>query len=336
LELDQEKETRLWAWMLFNSTLPTPRTKTLLERLNRENRPLSDLLPQLPAAAAALGLTQEETTLLRAAPATLPARPALRWNEPTYPARLQQLPVKLRPALLFYRGPIAALIQPIIYLPPADLDEEESERTREALSQLLGENLLPAAFQGSGPAALLLEEMADTEGQALLFARCGIDQLELTAEENALLDEGRLLILSPLPPTAAANPAWQSVLEQIAAGMSARLLLSNASQVPVAVSQPETPGLWLTPEPQGSLPANLHTAEDPAEISLWVNDLAVTTPAVTAAPAAAPSPVETDLPEAAPLPPLPPQETLRTLAGGGAIPEVLRQRILKGRPSNNE
>jgi len=221
-------ETQLWAWFLFSAGFAPQRAKTLLSAWDQRGLTLRDVLQALPAQAAALGLTPEEAAKLRP-PHELPEVAALRWNEPLYPLGLHQLPFKLRPALLFYTGELSLLMRPIIYLAPGPLDDETRELLQETVGILLGEKLLLAASRESPQAALLLEEMLASEGEALLFAKQGLAHLTLPAQEQALLQAERLLILSPLPPATPPNPAWDDVLQQVAVGAALRHVYSHAT-----------------------------------------------------------------------------------------------------------
>jgi len=314
-------EAALWAWFLFDSKLPPQRGKVLLEHWASEGRTLRTVLAALPGQAAALGLTPAEAALLRP-PAARPPVTALRWDDPLYPDGLRHLPLKVRPALLFYRGAVQALQRPVVYQPPAPLTALERETAHELIAQLLGEGFLPAAFQGSPQAELLLAEMADAEGETLLFARCGSGQLELAAVEAALLEAGRLLLVSPLPPTAAANPAWDSLLEQLAAAVAYRLILTAAPQMDALPADWHGRVLYIAAEPPATpCPPGIQFATEPGEVLFW---LAASVTEPSAPPAAEQA---YDLPTVD-LPPLAPEAALQTLEGQGRVPEVLRQRLL--------
>ncbi len=307
-------ETQLWAWFLFASGLPTSRAKHLLDGWQTTKRNLTDTLAALPGAATGLGLTAEETRILRP-PATLPPITALRWNEPLYPAGWRQLPLESRPALLFYRGDAQLLRRPLIYLQPVAIPPDERDIAQETLGLLLGESFLLAATHGSDQAALLLGEMADSEGELLLFARCGLEQLALTGREAALLAEQRLLLVSALPPATPGNPRWDTLLTQVEAAAALRCLVIGSAPQPAAPPWPPTPTLYVTAH--SPAPAAPATA-DPTEALLWL-----TAPEhLETAAAPAPPPPE---PEAKPAPL--PEETLRILAQGGHIPNILRERL---------
>ncbi len=306
-------ETQLWAWFLFASGLPTSRAKHLLDGWQSAKRNLADTLATLPGAATGLGLTAEEARILRP-PATLPPITALRWDEPLYPAGWRQLPLESRPALLFHRGDAHLLQRPLVYLQPVAIPPDERDIAHETLSLLLGEPFLVAATRGSDQAALLLEEMADSEGELLLFARCGQEQLTPTGREVALLAEQRLLLVSALPPAAPGNPRWDTLLTQVEAAAALRCLVIGSAPQPATPPWPPTPTLYVTA--QSPAPAAPATA-DPTEALLWL-----TAPEHLETPATAPPSPE---PEAEPAPP--PEETLRILAQGGHIPNILRERL---------
>ena len=311
-------ETQLWAWFLFASGLPTSRAKHLLDGWPTAKRNLTDTLAALPGAATGLGLTVEEARILRP-PATLPPITALRWNEPLYPAGLRRLPLDSRPALLFYRGDMRLLQRPLVYLQPVAIPPDEHDSAQETLGLLLGESFLVAATHGSAQATLLLEEMSHSEGEMLLFARCGLEQLTPTGREAALLAEHRLLLVSPLPPATPGNPRWDTLLTQVEAAAALRCLVIGSAPQPATPPWQLTPTLYVTAQsPAPAAPAT----SDPTEALLWLlGPEHLKTPAAIAAPA--PTPPE---PEAAPA--APPEETLRILEQGGHIPSILRERLL--------
>lgn len=320
------EETDLWAWFLFNAGLAPQRAKTLLDSWEQRSLTLRAVLDALPAQAVALGVTPEEAAKLRP-PRDLPAVAAARWNEPLYPLGLRQLPFKLRPALLFCAGELSLLMRPLIYLPPGQLDDATRELLQETVSLLLGENLLLAAFRESPQAALLLEEMTASEGEALLLAQQGLAQLTLPEQEERLLQAGRLLILSPLPPNAPPNPAWDDVLQQVAAGAAWRRVYSDAA----ALSKIEASAnaILLAASPTTRAPQGIRTVTNAAEAALWLTELSAAP--VNAAPSPSPataSPAFNLTVDPPTDPPPSPAEALRILEKGGRVPEILKKRLL--------
>jgi hypothetical protein len=318
-------ETQLWAWFLFHAGLAPQRAKTLLDHWDQRGLTLCAVLEALPAQADALGLMPDEAVKLHP-PRNLPEVAALRWNEPLYPLGLRQLPLKLRPALLFYTGELSLLMRPIIYLAPGPLDAETQELLQETVGILLGENLLLASFRESPQAALLLEEMTASEGEALLFAWQGLAQFTPPDQERALLQEGRLLILSPLPPASPLNPALDDILQQVAAGAAMRTVYSSAT----APEKTETGAnvLLLAAAPITRAPQGIRVVANAAEAALWLTEFpaapvstAQQMPATTAPPAFN---LAADLPIT---PPPSPDETLRVLEKGGRVPEALKKRL---------
>ncbi len=310
-------ETQVWGWLLFGGILPTSRAKALLESWLARGQSVREALAALPGAGAALGLSATEAQALRL-PSELPEVAALRWNEPIYPQSLLRMPVKQRPALLFHHGALHLLQRPIIYLPPAALSADEHDLLCEASAFLLGEAWLPAAAWGSAQAALLLEELQDSEGELLLLARCGLEHVVLTEKEQQLMVEGRLLILSALAPAAPPNPRWDEALAQVEMHLAQRCIFTGATPAPVV----DLPSLWLSAAP--AAPADpLPRTADPTALLMWLADIG--------APAAQPAPagLSDELSAPPPLPPLPPEEALRILAKGGNIPAVLRDRLLR-------
>jgi hypothetical protein len=325
------RETQLWYWFLFGEALSTQRSKELLIAWVEDDQTLEETLRGFPNAPQAKTLRPEERRRLRL-PDKLPAVSAVRWNEAPYPSGLHRLPLKLRPALLFTRGPAALLQRPIVYLPPAALSEEAQEPVREALSLLLGESLLPAAVHGSDQAALLVQEMAHAEGEALLFVRAGLPQITPTEEEAILIKQERLLLVSPLPPETPANPRWDSVLLQVEASSATHCILTGESPTLPAADGRQPPTAWLTTEErsQQKKPASA-TALSPADLLVWLTSQESTSPkekAETSQPSLteAARPLGADTPTD---PPPSPEETLDILKRGGEVPAVLRKRLLK-------
>lgn len=315
-----DNETQLWAWFLFSAGIAPQRAKMLLSEWEQRDLTLRAVLDKLPAQAGALGLTPDEAAKLRP-PSDLPDVTAVRWNEAHYPLGLRQLPFKMRPALLFYTGELSLLLRPIIYLTPGPLDDESQELFQETVGILLGENLLLAAFRESPQAVLLLEEMAASEGEVLLFAKQGLAQLVLPEQEQALLQAGRLLILSPLPPTASPNPAWDDVLQQVAAGAALRKVYSSATTLPTDPDAANSTLLLAASAPPRT-PPGIHIAGTAIEALMWLTEL-------PAAPVNAP-PSSSFTSEPLPGPSPTPAEALRILEKGGRVPEALKKRLFGG------
>jgi hypothetical protein len=317
-------ETQLWAWFLFSAGLVPQRAKTLLSAWDQRGLTLRAALEALPAQANALGLTPEEVAKLRP-PHELPAIDALRWNESLYPLGLHQLPFKLRPALLFYSGDLSLLMRPIIYLAPGPLDDETRELLQETVGILLGENLLLAAFRESPQAALLLEEMAASEGEVLLFAKQGLAQLTLPENEQALWQVQRLLILSPLPPNTPPNPAWDDVLQQVVAGAAMHSVYSHTTALEKI--EGNINAILLATSPGIHTPQGIRVVTNAVEAALWLTELPVTPANAGQQPAAAPS-APLGLTVELPIDPPPsPAEALRVLEQGGRVPEALKKRL---------
>jgi len=317
-------EAQLWTWFLFGGALPTARAKSLLYEWQQRGLTLAMALEQAASQAPKLGLTPEEALKMRP-PATVPEQTALTWNAPGYPAGLRLLPLKVRPALLFYLGAVDLFARPILYLPPVAIAPEAYDDLRETLSLLAGEYFLPAAFRNSAQAALLLEELETTEGELLLFARQGCERITLSATEQALLDAGRLLVVTPLPPTAESNPAWDSVLEQIAAATAGHCITTATTFEQVPGAAPATI-LLAAEDTTFSIPEGMQRADTPADVLTWLlemplPDMPVASPNVIAEPLG-------DFAMPLDLPPLAPADALRTLETGGRVPEILRKKLL--------
>ncbi|MGC9347910.1 MAG: hypothetical protein ACP5JG_07220 [Anaerolineae bacterium] len=337
--MEERRKTSRWAWFLFKSGLPTARAKQLLAEWSEQDLALEQVLKRLPAGAPKLGLTPTEAGQL-ASRGEMPVT-ALSWDDARYPQGLLSLPLKLRPALLFYDGEPTLLDRTIVYLPPAELaSEEDREIVRETISLVLGEHLLLGVYENSKQAMVLFEEMTYTEGEALLFASAGLGSRSPTGLERALVDAGRLIVVSPLAPEVAHRHAWEPVLRQVAATAADRLLLTGeAARHPTAVVGLECqPTLAISDEvPSTPLPDNVQSTRMPADALLWLDslladavdlelelgDLRIESEGVSSAPAEAERLTEADLG-----PPPSPQEILSILESGGKIPEALRRRLL--------
>lgn len=313
-----DRETQLWYWLLYSGVLHTTRAKNLLSSWATEGLSAESVLDSLPATALQAGLNNAEASALKP-PKTLETVTALRWNEALYPKGLLTLDLKLRPALLFYQGNPKLLERSLLAIPPAPTETTTTLLLQETLSQLLGDTSLPAALRGSAQATILLGELADSEGDALLFVRQGLGTIEITGEEQRLLNDGRLLLLSPLNPATPANAKWESALFQVELAAAEHVLWVSHESPDVSINKLTV--LWLTPDPTSatSMPGYRIT-DEPGDVPLWLLEN-TSLPAVTDT---------TSFMEASSvLPPLPPSETLRILERGGAIPEALRRRLLE-------
>ncbi len=345
-------ETALWAWFLFRSGLPASRAKALLQEWRSRGLSLREALA-LPRAQ--LGISPQEAARLHP-PAELPPATALRWDNGYAPAHdigrgLLSLPLKLRPALLFYHGEVALLGRPLVYLAPAPMNAEDKQMLHEALSLLADEPLLLGVYAASPQVPILLEELVHSTGEAVIFARTGTSIHRPTDREASLIEQGRLIIVSPLPPQTAYQPAWDTVLQQVAVAAAGRVLLTgeaarNSSLVPgLEVAQQDTSAvLALTAtDPQSSEPAGYQIADTPAAVLPWVDtlfanaslDAEATEPHGAAGPAGREStapywvgPELTEMVEADLGPPPSAEEIIETLSKSGTIPEALRRRLL--------
>ncbi len=304
----------LCTWFLFHSGLKTSRAKSLLHQWRRNGLTITEALQKLPDAADKLGLTSAEAARLKPPP-NLPPVTALCWDDALYPAGLADLPLKQRPALLFYEGERDILRHNRIYLPASPASPEERELLQEAVEVLLGEGITPATFAGSETAEILLEVMATTEGHALLWADRGLNRTILSPQAQKWRDRQRLLIITPLPPGTRHNPAWRGLLHAVAEADAAGCITTE-------VTYPQTmsivrPVLLLGGSADQSHPAHVTASDEPLEILFWL-------PHESPAP---PSPI----PVAEPLPEytLTPEETLQLLESGGHVPDVLKARLRK-------
>ena len=313
-----EESAELWYWFLFESPLGTQRAKQLLARWHDEGWRVAEVLETLPDGAESAGLSLAEARKLQV-PAELPPVEALPWSARSYPEGLHALPLRLRPALLFYRGSRPLLARPLLYLRPTSPSDEERELLRETAALLLGERVLPTALHASDQAAVLLEELAHTEGEVVLFVRSGLDEVTLSAREEALLEAGRLLLLSPLPPGTPHKPDLNPLLEQVEDAATPHSLLVSANP-PSDLGDRTTEALWIAPpstEKSDTMPG-VQRLSDPAALLLWLAGLQTDTPAPASDPI-----VEELVSESPPSP----EETLRILEQGGHVPEILRKRL---------
>lgn len=329
------QETSLWTWFLFNSGIPPQRAKLLLAQTNKQNITLVEVLQNVSLHAKSLRLAPDEVTRLKTPPAPAAPVAAVRWNEPHYPSGLQNLPLKLRPALLFYSGDPTLLLRPIVYLAATPLQPQTQETIQEVIGSLLGEDVLLAALQDSPQAEILFEEMRNGAGEAMLIIRQGVNHTEHPPEVQAWLESKRLLALTPLPPHTPANPAWDAVLERVTFSAAWRCV---AAELTPEVAACTTPTVLLTPTTEATYPPHIQVIEDPSEISLWLTDIPAPAPIVrkdlssahdglSAAHGELPAEL-TELPIAPPEPPRSPAEILQTLEAGGKVPEALRKRLL--------
>lgn len=326
-------ETELWIWFLFGGHLSPQRAKPLLERWTAEGRTLTEALATLPSHADALGITPEEEAVLSSPPAALEASPlALRWNEPLYPAGLRSLPLRQRPALLFYAGASNLLLRPLVYLAPGELPPAVHELLEATISQILGESLLVGAIEDSPQADLLLGELYDSEGEAWVLTRQGLSTSPTITAHGRLVDDSRLLVVTPLPPAASGSPAIDATLHQVALAMASHIIFTDPAAVPLAQAAGSRSGLLLTSQPVGPhpLPAAVRPCSDASEAL----QILVSPPLGTDGPAAARAAQELgpgDIAEPkSPAPSLTPLEILRKLEEAGTVPESLRRRLLGG------
>ncbi len=302
------EETALWAWLLFESGLGRAKAKSLLGSLN--GRPLRALLREVTADPSSWGLTRAEAARLHP-PVTLPAPTAVRWDEATYPDGLQALPPEKRPALLFYRGN-AALLSGHLFLftdaPPVD-----EAMMEEAIALLLGEVRLAAPL-GSAAAEVLVSEMASTGGEALFFVRQGLDEEVLSPQVEALVEAGRLLLVSFLPPGTPFDPRWRALLAETEAAVAERVIHCGALPPDFALPARRR-WLWLVAQAPSRVPPAVEVCEDAALLlaSLPARHLPAAPPPVTPAEERSP---------------LSPEEALALLGRGGRVPEKLRRRLL--------
>ena len=337
---EQRKASR-WAWFLFESGLTPGRAKQLLADWSELGLTLETVLDKLPAQAREFGLTPSEAAQL-AQRGKMDVK-ALTWDDIRYPQGLLSLPLKLRPALLFYEGDSALLDRTLVYLVPAELpSDEDREMLRETISLVLGEHLLLGVYQDSAQALMLFEEMTYTEGEALLFASTGLAARSISDVAQALVDAGRLLVISPLAPDVGYRPAWEPILREVAATAADRLLVTGeAARHPAAViGLGHEPALAISGEvPAPPVPDNVQSTTMPADALLWLDnllaeaaDLAAEPEDLAAETSGAPTSAEETkaegLTEMPPGPPPSPEEILTTLERGGKIPDVLRQRLL--------
>ncbi len=336
-----KNESQLWTWFLFYSGLPTQRAKTLLVNWQEQGISLPEALAALPGRAGALNLTPSEAARLQstypqaASLVALGDLTAVRWDDPLYPRHLQAMPLKLRPALLFCRGETRLLSRPLVYLAPGDLTPKDHRLLREAVGLLMDEALLLSVYAESDQAALLLEELADAAGEALLFARSGLTNWAPTSVEASFLADQRLLVASPLPPGADSQPEWDRVLQQVAMSAVDRVILSGTPTVAAGAASylGTKPALALQSSEAGNHPIltapTVCITSSPADILPWFEGTLPQLPSdqkdvhtTSMAPVG-----EVDLG-----PPPSAEEILTILRRGGEVPAALRQRLKRKPP----
>lgn len=323
-------EPGLWAWFLFESGLSTQRAKELLTRWDQRAWSLPDVVERLPRSADRFSLTAEEARLLHP-PGLLPHVNALTWHDTRYPEGLRDLPLKLRPALLFYKGDPALLTLPRVYLKPASLTAAEEAALREILNLLIGETVLFAAYEGTTQAQILVEELTYGQGEAVLFAASGLARCEPPEQELALLDQGRLVLTSPLPANTPPRSAWRDILQQVAAAAATRFLISGALKGQDMTQLSSKPALAVSwPDDAPPPPPNVKPVTSPSEVFAWVASTAATSAAPREDEGGDPGPAGEaayGLPEDKLGPPPSAEEIIETLSLGGKIPDVLRRRL---------
>lgn len=333
----------LWSWFMYESGLGVHRAKELLASWEARAWSLEDALRRAAAEPKRVGLTPAEAKQL-VPPGLLPFVDALAWDDPYYPVGLSRLPIRLRPALLFYLGEPALTTHPIIYLAPADLEPGDEDNMREIVNLLIGENLLFAAYDHSPQAQILLDELAYGQGAALIFADAGLEAYPISKGSRALLAQERLLLMSPLPPKTPQRPALSAVLEHVAMAAADRIILSGAvGSEPTEFSElADTPTFAVYGNDHKGDPApNVQRAEAPIDVLTWTGLTSpltqpaedATIPSETAAPSPATAPPQDNTDETYALrnsdlgPPPSQDEILDTLKRGGSIPKALRRRL---------
>ena len=160
----------------------------------------------------------------------------------------------------------------------------------------------------------------------MLLTRQGLNQGALPEREQARLDEGRLLRVTPLPPKTQVNPAWNQVLEQVAIAAATRCVFSDAQSLPQQA--PTTPSALLSTTGE-SPPNGIHRVTNATDVLTWLLDI----PAPTGQPGqdiqhpVTPHSDALLAPEANLEPAPSPEEMLRTLEKGGNVPEALRRKL---------
>lgn len=323
--------TALWAWFLFESSLSPTRAKELLVAWEEQGLALDEALSRLPQDMVNLGLTASEAQGLRV-PAQLMPVTGLTWHNELYPTGLHRLPLKARPAILFYRGEASLLARPLALLAPTPSMQQEDivDLLEETLSLILGEAWLIGVLEETPQATLLLNELIHTEGEAALFLRSGLEARDWRPDELDLLQERRLIALSPLPPKTAADPAWTPLLEQVAIAAADRVIVIGSPEAVVRYARRcrGKPLLGLTrrtpTEPKEI--SDLSITNQPTDVLLWLADeSALTRPILRGAAAEATGSYrETTEPSRQ----LSPNEILAVLESGGRIPEALKRRLI--------
>ena len=327
--MSESRETDLWAWLLFAAGIKTYQAKQLLLLLSEKSLSL-DVLIKTPAnERASMGFGVYTDILSQ--PTILPEiPPAIRWDEPLYPQGLQELSLKEKPALLFYKGAADFLSRPIIFLEPGELSGASRELLIGVIEILLDGSLLPAVFSQSPQEEVLLELMSYSDGEALIFLDQGFEQWQPTDAVAQHVHTGRVVILSPMPPAAKSSPVATAIIKRIASTAAARWIFSSNQPGRRTQTEVRRPLLQLNVDGQAELLQGSESmlAADISDVINWLQD----SPATHANYSEVQN--ETLINEALArqeesLPPINTEKALEILEMGGSVPDALRQRLMR-------
>ncbi len=316
-----DTETELWSWLLFDAGLKTYTAKQLLTLLQDHNISLVELRQMAPAEIMAKGFGLYQSTLSQN-PTLKKVTSAIRWNDPLYLKGLHDLEIKYKPALLFFNGNLALLERPVFYFLPGEITPPTAELLAGVVELLLDSSLLPAAFAGSPQERLLMDQMLVNDGEALIFTDQGLDHWTPPEEIAQNINAGRILLLSPLPPGTAANPALNLIIQRIVAAAADRWIISSNPGNRTSSDGLSRPTLVLL---QDNLPGtpqlpDVRNAMDIEDAIQWLNNSFIVDEELSAGPA--------EVPVEEKLPPLSTESALHILEQAGTVPEVLRKRLL--------
>jgi len=320
--MSSNKETALWAWLLFDAGIKTYRAKQILSLLQEKELTLEELI-QLPSGQLlTVGFDPYKGVLSRT-PTVRPCVSAIRWNESPYPQGLHELTIKYKPALLFFTGSLNLLKRSIIYLEPGKISPKAEDILPGIVDLLLDGSILPAVFTRSPQEEILIKQMAYSEGEALIFVDQGLDQWTPSEEILDHIQAGRIVALSPMPPNAKANPTLTPIIQRIAAASANRWVISAPHYNRLQNAGFNRPALLLEPNrtPASQQLPDSENAVDISDAIDWLNNASILPTQQTT--------VKKEKTLSERLPPQSSKQALHILERGGKVPEALRQRLLR-------
>jgi hypothetical protein len=329
-----DSETTLWIWLLFHAGIKTFQAKQLLSSLSVQDMTLSTFIRTPSEKRLSLGFDEEHALISQPAGASV-YPPAIRWNEELYPQGLHDLPLKIKPAVIFYQGTSDLLSRPIIYLEPGEIPDNNLELVTGMVELLLDSEWLPAVFVGSPQETILIDLMTHNAGEVLIFLDRGVEQWRPVDKVAHFMHQGRILVLSPLPSHTPATPALTIILRQIASAAACRWVASSGVTLENRQAEINRPALQLhaNGSPEGIALRGVKIAVNIPDAIAWlvVSRQSLQNPALTPEGNLTVSP---ELPDNDNLEPISADNALEILESGGNVPDILRQRLMEKHKSN--